>query len=269
MDENTLKKAKLFTVLNLIAYFVTLGVNYLGSSGFFAGNSQKDISDRYMTLISPAPFTFSIWGLIYTLVLVTLVYLFIKRKDANVSRLILLISPWFILSSLFNMAWIVAFSYERLGISTILIIGLLFSLFLIIGKIYTHRFEVPSTLAGLSFTLYAAWVTIATVVNTGLLLVQLEWNGFGISYSVWTMIILGIAIAVVLAYLSKYKNAAFPLPLAWAFFGIYASYTSGEVNPELSTAIQGVLIAGIVIFLIAAVWRFIKNGKALFPRQTV
>lgn len=269
MDGSTQKKVTLLTILNLFFYFVTLGVNYLGSSGFFAGNSQKDISDEYMTLISPAPFTFSIWGVIYTLVLVTLVYLFIKRKETRVSKLALMISPWFIVSSLCNMAWIVAFSYERLFLSMILIIGLLFSLFLIIGKIYTHRFEVPSTLAGLSFTLYAAWVTIATVVNTSLLLVQLDWNGFGISYSVWTLITLGIAIAFVLVYLSKYKNAAFPLPLAWAFFGIYGSYTSGRVNPELSTAIQGLLIAGIVIFLIAAVWRFIKNDKALFPRETV
>lgn len=37
-----------------------------------------------------------------------------------------MISPWFILGSAFNTAWIVAFSYERLGISTLLIIGMLF-----------------------------------------------------------------------------------------------------------------------------------------------
>lgn len=268
MNENTLKKAKLFALLNLVFYFLTLGVNYLGSSGFFNGQSQGDISDQYLTLISPAPFTFSIWGVIYSLVLITLVYLFIKRKQRNVSELILLISPWFIVLSLCNMGWIVAFSYERLGISTILIIGMLFSLLLIIGKIYTHRFEFPSTLAGLSFTFYCAWVTIATVVNTALLLVQLEWNGFGISYSVWTLIILAVAIAFVLIYISRYKNAAYPLPLAWAFFGIFATYRSGRVEPELSTIIQGFLIAGIVIFLIAAVWRFIKNGNALFQRRT-
>ncbi|XKE95445.1 tryptophan-rich sensory protein [Metaplanococcus flavidus] len=268
MDDNALKKTKLFTIVNLVIYFLTLGVNYLGSSGFFNGQSQADISDQYMTLISPAPFTFSIWGVIYTLVLITLVYLFIKRKDARVSKLVLLISPWFILLSLFNMSWIVAFSYERLGISTILIIGMLFSLLLIIGKIYTHRFEVPSTLAGLSFTLYCAWVTIATVVNTSLLLVQLDWGGFGISYSVWTLIILAIAVAFVLIYISKYKNAAYPLPLAWAFFGIYGSYNSGRVDPELATTIQWFLIAGIVILLIAAVWRFIRNGNALFEQHT-
>lgn len=267
MDESTLKKTKIFTLLNLIAYFSTLGVNYLGSSGFINGNSQKDVSDRYMTLISPAPFTFSIWGVIYSLLLVTLIYLFVKRKDGNVSKLILLISPLFIASSLFNMGWIVAFSYERLGISTLLILAMLFSLLIIVERIYKNRFEFPSTLAGLAFTFYASWVFIATIVNISVFLVQLEWNGFGISDSIWTMIVLGIAIAFVFFYLSRFKNAAFPIPIAWAFFGIYSAYASGQLAPELSTAIQGILLAGIGIFLIAVVWRFVKNGNALFPKH--
>ncbi|WP_203334611.1 tryptophan-rich sensory protein [Planococcus beigongshangi] len=268
MYDNRLKKAKIFSIVNLILFFATLGVNYLGSFGFFNGQSQGDISDEYLTLISPAPFTFSIWGVIYTLVLITLAYQFFKRKDTRVSELIVLISPWFILLSFCNMGWIVAFSYEQLFISTILIIGMLFSLFLIIGKIYTHRFDFPSTLAGISFTFYCGWVTIATVVNTALLLVQQEWNGFGISFSIWTLIILAVAIAFALIYISRYKNAAYPLPLAWAFFGIYSTYNSGRVDPELATIIQGFLIAGIAIFLIAAVWRFIKNGNALFSRES-
>src|SRR5690606_37312797 len=125
VTDQMLKKTQLFAILNLVFYFLTLGVNYLGSSGFFNGQSQGDISDQYLTLISPAPFTFSIWVVIYSLLFITLAYFFIKRKQRNVSELILLISPWFILSSVFNMAWIVAFSYERLGISTILIIGML------------------------------------------------------------------------------------------------------------------------------------------------
>ncbi|MTD31902.1 hypothetical protein [Planomicrobium sp. YIM 101495] len=81
MYENTLKKAKLFAIVNLVLFLATLGVNYLGSSGFFNGQSQADISDQYLTLISPAPFTFSIWGVIYSLVLIPLVYLLIKRKN--------------------------------------------------------------------------------------------------------------------------------------------------------------------------------------------
>ena len=97
---------------------------------------------------------------------------------------------------------------------------------------------------------------------------QLEWDGFGISDSVWTLIVLGLAIAFVLFYLSRVKNAAFPIPLAWAFFGIYSSYANGRLDPEMASVIQGVLIAGIALFLSAAIWRFIKNGNALFLKQT-
>ena len=269
MNENTLKKAKIFTILNLVFYFLTLGVNYLGSSGFFNNNTQEDVSNQYMTLISPAPFTFSIWGVIYTLLLITLIYLFVKRKDKGLSKLVLLISPLFIASSLFNMGWMIAFSYEWLGVSSLLILGMLFSLLIIVERIYKNRFDFPSALAGLSFTFYASWVFIATIVNISVFLVQLEGNGFGISDSIWTMIILGIAIAFVLFYLSIYKNAAFPIPIAWAFFGIYSAYANGVLDPAMSTAIQGILVAGIVILLIAVVWTFMKNGKSLFPGHGV
>lgn len=267
MDEKTQKKSTIFTIANLVFYFLTLGVNYLGSSGFFNGMSQKDISDKYMTLISPAPFTFSIWGVIYSLLLITLIYLFAKRKDRNVGKLVMLISPLFIVSSILNMGWIVAFSYELMGVSTLLILGMLFSLLFIVERIYKNRFDFPSTLAGLSFTLYGSWVFIATIVNISVFLVQLEWDGFGISDSVWTMIVLGIAIAFVFFYLARFKNAAFPIPIAWAFFGINSAYASGGLDPAMATAIQAILLVGIAIFLVAVVWRFIKNGKALFPEH--
>jgi len=266
MDEKTLKNTKLFSILNLVFYFLTLGVNYLGSSGFFNGMSQKDLSDKYMTLISPAPFTFSIWGVIYTLLLVTLVYFFIKRKDQHVGKLIRLVSPLFIASAVFNMAWIIVFSYELLGISTLLILGLLFSLILIVKRITNNRSEFPSTLAGISFTLYSSWVFIATIVNTSLFLVQQQWDGFGFSDSIWTIIILFVAIGFVFFYLALYKNAAFPLPIAWAFFGIYSAYASGVLDASMATTIQAVLVAGIVLLLIASAWTFVKNDKGLFPK---
>lgn len=65
------------------------------------------------------------------------------------------------------------------------------------------------------------------------------------------------------------NNVAFPIPLAWAFFGIYSSYADGRFDPALTTVIQGFLLAGIGIFLIAAIWRFIKNGNALFLKRAV
>lgn len=229
---------------------------------------QKDISDKYTTLITPASFAFAIWGVIYSLLLITLIYFFVKRNDESVSNLVEMISPLFIASSLLNMGWIIAFSYEMLGLSTILIFGMLISLLLIIEKIYKNRSEISYILPGFSFTLYASWVFIATILNIALFLVQQEWGGFGISSSIWTIIILFVAMASVLFYLSMYRNATFPISLAWAFFGIYSSYSSGHLNPPMASIIQMVLLLGIGVFALSIVITFVKNGNSIFPRRT-
>lgn len=63
----TKKKA----ILNVGLLLLTFLINFLGASGFINGISQADVSDKYHTLITPAGFTFSIWGIIYTLILVS------------------------------------------------------------------------------------------------------------------------------------------------------------------------------------------------------
>lgn len=268
MKQKTAKTSQVLILLNVIFFILTLIINYLGSSGFFNGKSQAEVSAKYSTLITPAGFSFSIWGIIYSLLLITLIYFFAKRKDPIVAKLIQLISPLFIVSCLLNMGWIISFSYELMWLSTLLILGMTLSLLLIIERIYKHRAEFPTGLAGFSFTLYGAWVFIASILNISILLVQLNWGGFGISDSIWTIITLFLAIGFVLFYLSLYKNAVFPISLAWAFFGIYSSYNNGEINPNMGAIIQGVLLLGIVVFVLSAIMTFIKNGNSIFPKIT-
>lgn len=255
----------LLTITNLVVFFAVLGINYLGSSGFFNDMGQAAVSEKYKTLITPNGFAFSIWGVIYSLLLATLIYFFFQRNDPAMAELIRLTSGLFIVSSLFNMGWIVAFSYEKLGISTVFIFGMLLSLMVIIERIYLNRGAFPTTLAGTAFTLYASWVFIATILNVALLLVQKEWDGFGISNSIWTIVILFIAIVFVLFYLSLYQNAVFPIAVAWAFFGIYSSYSQGKITADLTSAIQGVLIFGMATFVFLAIFTFVRNGIAIFP----
>ena len=53
---------------NIIAYVCTLIVNSLaGSTTLIGGKVTAEISDANFTLITPAGFTFSIWGIIYVL----------------------------------------------------------------------------------------------------------------------------------------------------------------------------------------------------------
>lgn len=44
----------------LLVFILTIIVNYLSATGFLTGNSQKSLSDRYQTLLTPAPLAFSI-----------------------------------------------------------------------------------------------------------------------------------------------------------------------------------------------------------------
>lgn len=264
MNELNSKRSTVWTIINLVVFFATLGINYLGASGFFNGMGQAAVSKKYQTLLTPNNFAFSIWGVIYALVFLTLIYLFIKRKDPTVARLIELISAPFVVSSLFNMAWIVAFSYERVGLSTLFIIGILTSLMAIVHRIYNGRDEFPSTLAGMAFSLYASWVFVATILNTAILSVQQGWQGFGISGSVWTITVLLMIVALVVGYVLRYRNAVFPIAVAWAYFGIYSAYNNGLIAPKLASIIQMTLLLGIAIFLALTGYVFYKNRYAIF-----
>lgn len=258
-------KTTVLTITHLVVFFITLLTNYMGSAGKFNGMGQKEVSDKYTTLITPKGFAFAIWGVIYSLVLATLVYFFFQRSNPEVGELIRLTSTLFIVSSVFNVLWIISFSYEKLGISTVFIFGILYSLMTIIARIYEFRANFPTTLAGFAFTLYASWVFIATILNISLYLVSKDWDGFNVSESVWTIIILAAAIVLVAGYLFLYQNAAFPLAIAWAFFGIYSAYKDGTINPDLSLIIKKELVLGIVVFIFLSVITFILNGYSLFP----
>ncbi|MGO2279022.1 MULTISPECIES: tryptophan-rich sensory protein [unclassified Psychrobacter] len=265
MIESNYKKVTVWTVVNLLVLFATLAVNYLGSSGFFNGMGQAAVSEKYKTLLTPNGFAFSIWGVIYTLIFATLVTLFLKRKDPAVTKIIARISGLFVISSLFNMAWIVAFSYERVGLSTIFIVGILVSLMTIVHRTYNARVGMVSTLAGTAFTLYASWVFVATILNNAIFLVQQGVDGFGISSSVWTIVVLIFIVAVVVGYVMRYRNAVFPIAVAWAYFGIHSSYANGLIAPSMAWIIQLVLLFGIAVLIALSCYTFVKNSYSIFP----
>jgi hypothetical protein len=50
----------------LVMFIITAIINGLTGAGKI-GKSQKYLSDKYNTLITPPGYTFSIWGVIYTL----------------------------------------------------------------------------------------------------------------------------------------------------------------------------------------------------------
>lgn len=253
-------------LLNALFLVVTLGVNTLGALGFINGLSQKAISDMYVTLITPGPSTFSIWGIIYTLLIISIIAMIIKKNDPYYQNVIDRISPLFWISCLLNMAWMVSFSYVLLEISLIFILLFVIMLALICRQLL--QIQERNVLLPLTFGLYTGWLFIASVVNTAAVLVKLNWNGFGISFDILAIITLVISVILIFLVNTKLKNAVFPLPVAWAFFGIREFLASPNgFNGEYGL-LQIVALVGMAVLVgIAAIQLYI-NRFSLIPNPT-
>lgn len=253
--------------IGMILLIGTLVINSFGAFGVFNGMSQKDISDMNGTLITPAPSTFSIWSVIYALLIGAAVVMIIKNKDDYYGQAIDGISKLFWLSSGLNMLWIVVFSYNLIGISALVILAFAITLALLIlqlKKIQTGN----QWLLAAAFGMYTGWLLIATVVNISSWLVSIDWQGFGIAADVWGMIILIVAVVVTVVVTLITKNAILPVPVAWGYFGIYQSLNSAEGFQGAYPSLAMVAIGGIVLLLVMTAIQLYFNGFRLMPVVT-
>lgn len=248
--------------LNALFLVGTLIVNALGAFGFINGTTQSDVSDQYSTLITPSGFTFSIWSVIYGLLIISLIVIYMKRGDSYYRRAIDKITPLFIISCVLNMAWIILFSFVLVEISTLVIFAYTITLALICKQLLEihvgHHFLLP-----LTFGLYTGWLMIATVVNIASSLVKMDWNGFGLSDDLWTILVLIVAVILVMYVTYNTENAALPLSVAWAYYGIFQNLkTAHDGNDGF---LQIIAIIGLVVLIGMAAIQFYRNRYGVLP----
>lgn len=255
------------TWMNGFFLVVTLVINTLGALGYINGLSQKEISDRYVTLITPSPATFSIWSVIYSLIIISIIAMIVKKGDAYYQKAIDEITFLFQMSCILNIAWIVSFSYVLIEISVLFIFGFVITLALLCQKLLKIQ-DGKRWLLPLSFGIYTGWLFIATVVNVAAMLTKIQWNGFGIADDVWSMIILVVAIILLIAVLTQIRNAAFPLPVAWAYFGIYQFLNAPEGFKGEFPMLESVALTGSAVLIGIAAIEFYRNRFSLLPILT-
>ena len=250
--------------LNALFFILTIIVNALGGFGLINGMSQGEVSDKYFTLITPSGFTFSIWSLIYGLLLVSIVMMYLRREKDYYIKAVDKITPLFIISCLLNMSWIVLFSFEMVELSTVFIFAYVIVLALICKQLLRlndgHHFLLPIT-----FGLNTGWLMIATVVNVAASLVKIGWDGFGIADNIWAMVTLAVATVIVVLVTTQTKNAVIPLPIAWAFYGIHQSLATDH-NGDYGL-LQMITIIGIVVLIGLAAIQFYKNSYHVLPKE--
>jgi len=227
--------------LNLVFFVGVLTMNYLANALPINGKDTGELSDQYPNLFVPAGLTFSIWGIIYLLLSVTVVALLFRSREKTEQS----IGWWFLANCLFNMTWILAWHYEQVALSLLIMLGLLVSL----ARINQSLSSSEDTLARLTFGIYLGWICIATIANVTTLLVSYSWHGAVFSESVWTMWLILVGAGVVVWLMRSLGNSFLALAVCWAFLGIILK----RADDYPSIAIMAGL--GLVIVAAAAILR--------------
>ncbi|MBD3253955.1 MAG: hypothetical protein GF383_02630 [Candidatus Lokiarchaeota archaeon] len=222
---SNLKYRKLLQIFNIIAFFLTLLVNGLSGLRIFNGNTIADVSEDYENLFTPAGLTFSIWGVIYTFLLIFVFYQardFLNREQKNI-ECVEQINVFFIISCILNGLWIITWLYELILLSLIVMILLLFDLIIIYLRLNIAKADIDlrdKVIVWIPFSLYLGWISVATVANTTVFLVSINWNGFGLSPLIWTLIVIIMLSVLTLTILYTRKDLVYPLVLIWTSIGI-------------------------------------------------
>jgi len=256
-------RQKLFLcILNLLGFLGTVIVNGLASALPINNKATGELSDQYPNLFVPAGLTFSIWGLIYILLAIFVIYqLFIViRKDTEQSSFIERIGLLFLGSSVANIGWIFAWHYEIVPLSLVLMLLLLGCLIAIylrldIGKSASTKTE--KYLVHLPFSIYLGWITIATIANVTALLVDINWNTFGLGEQFWAVAVIVVGIAIALSILFTRKDIFYCLVVDWALLGILIKRLAVETVPDQSVIV--ITIVGLVLISAGIIVQIVRR----------
>lgn len=225
---------KHFTVLktlNTVFFALMVMVNALANILPIGGVGTGQVSDSYPNLFAPAGITFAVWGVIYVLLALFILYQWgvFKGKSGADMDAVERIGPYFIISSAANIAWIFSWHYDIIPLSLALMIVILITLIRAYQKIGAQALSFKERVfVRLPFSVYFGWITVATIANVTTLLVYSGWGGFGIEEPAWTIVALALGLVVGGAVLLRFKDWAYGAVLLWAYFGILFKHLSAD-----------------------------------------
>lgn len=238
-------KLKRMPIYYLIFFIIMIGVNYL------VGDNVGNVADSNDTLIQPAGYAFSIWGLIYISLFAWIIRMFFIKNARNMIHLSLQWLP--VMNFVLNSIWIIVFTQEWILASNVVIIALWVTIYMMYRQVNKGEYH---WLDRLPLSLYLGWVTLATVVNIFTWLEEI-----GVSYSqpfdepVVVMIVLGALAILVSLFSIAYHDWIIPLVGVWTYIAIF---TNADTNDNVFYV---VIVVGIVVLLLSAIISFMSSQK--------
>jgi translocator protein len=261
----SIKSSSALKYANIVFFVLTIVVNSLaGSTNLIGAKNTADVSNAYQTLVTPAGYVFAIWGIIYVLLGVFVVYQALpKQRGKEYQKRI----GWlFVLSSIINVAWIFVWQFEILALSVLLIFGLLLTLIAIYVRLGVGKTKVglgERLAIHLPFSVYLGWITVASIADVAATLVFYNWDGFGMSPESWAIVVVAVAVLITLLMLATRKDVAYSLVIIWALVGIGINHSANNAVAMLTQISAAVVAVAMVITVSVVLIRKRKNGKKI------
>ncbi|MDO4781052.1 MAG: tryptophan-rich sensory protein [Candidatus Saccharibacteria bacterium] len=256
------------------AVVVTIAVNAYANIARLGGANTGEVSALYPNLFTPTGLTFSIWSVIYLLLLAYAVYQFAAVRQKAGSKLdeglFTAINPWLLVSCVANIGWMMAWHFRLIWLSMVCMIVLLVSLVVVARKLCA-AFMKPATAhdyiwARLPIMVYLGWISVATIANGFALAVSLGWNGMGVDAGGWLAVGLVGGALIGLVAMWRQRDAAYGAVFVWAYGGILIKHLAeGGHNGAYPSAIALLsvvlpVLVGAVLYVFIKQWR-LEAGK--------
>ena len=247
-------------ILTWLLFIGVITVNALANILPINGYNTGQISAFYPNRFVPAGFTFSIWGIIYLMLLsYTIGYTFYTIKKAKYEKVFLFkekINSHFLTTCILNISWILAWHYLQIELSVVIMLLFLGTLIHLFLKAQSEQLQLTATqkwVLYIPFMVYLGWISVATIANMTAFLVAYNWSGFGIDPIYWSAFMICIAVIIAWYMLYQFNNIAFALVVIWALWGIHNQ--QGPTAPILAN----LTAACIGLLMTASLFSYFKN----------
>lgn len=252
---------KTYVIVNFLSVMLVLAINGLSQSQRWNNTTIGEQSNLYDNLFTPAGYAFSIWGVIFLMIIGYSIFqirrAFFSDKE---SAFIVQTGWWFAIANVLNSAWVVAFIYGYVGLSVIIMLGILSCLLLIVFRTNMERWDAPIGIIVFVWwpiCIYAGWIAVATIANVAAFFASIDLVGTGLNQIVWTMVMITIAVLVNVLMVWLRNMREFALVAVWALIAIFIRH-----KDEYESVAYYALIGALMLIFITVAHAF-KNKNTL------
>jgi TspO/MBR family len=210
-------------ITTLAAVLGSIAINTLSNIFPLNGVRVGDLSNTLFASVQiiPANYAFAIWGLIYIGLIAFGIYQLqpSQRENPRLRQSGYLLA----IACIAQCAWIYLFLARLFPLSNLAMLGILVPLIVMYQRLKIGQERVSRQerwFIHLPISIYLGWISVATIVNVAIGLHNLNWDGWGITSIVWTVVMMTIAAAIAVVISIQRHDTAYVLVIVWALVAI-------------------------------------------------